>query len=1225
MTTESASLSAAPVIEQSASVSRNSFRPDLIIVWVLFLLSGSCGLIYEVLWCRHLGLIFGNTSQSLSAVLTAFMGGLAFGSFIAGRMCHRIQRPLFVYGVLEVLIGIYCALLPMVFSSEVLIGFYRSLYGEAGSGSLPIARFVISFGLLLIPTTFMGATLPLLSHFLVRSRSGLGRTVGALYAVNSLGAVLGAVAAGFLLLPVLGKSGSNWVAVVFNLVLGVLAIAFGFRHRVPAMEQPDSENAAAVPGEAAQAKLITPMAVKLTMLTFGITGFAAMATQIGWTRAISLGTGSSTYAFSLIVAVFILGLSSGGWWGSRVAPRTPDPLVFLARLLLMVGLFCFIVATVLGFGPILFFFLIAWGSSFGWEVILALQAAGIGLLIIAPTFLMGATMPLTIQVASRSAENAGKTVGNVYAINTLGSILGSFFGGLLLIPAFQIQSTLEMMALLYALPGVLLFSVSPSARERRQLLSGVAILIPLILMALASRRWDEVTMSSGIYLMRDTSTLKAARELRIFDAIPNLSTNVTIHYYKEGAESTVAIMRIGDDLSLRVGGKPDASSRGDMATQIGLTLVPEILHAKGPEEVLVIGLGSGVSVGAALAPESVKRVDVVEMSPEVVVSSWWFQPFNELNYTIPPPTKNPIPPSTPWLQTPKVEVIINDGRNHLLLTSRMYDVIASEPSNPWMAGVGNLFTKEAFDLCRAHLKPGGIMCQWLHSYSLENTHFYSVVRTFAESYKHVQLWQVNGFDYLLIGSESPLELPLTRLRERLASRQVKGWMEKVHLDRDTALLSCLLSVEDVLRERSRHAPLHTDDNMLLEFQAPRAIYDLKQAFNANTFIPFPERSMDFTGIGDEDKAQFIRNLDLAVAAREQNRYYIERHKPPEPHGLAAYALDPYNAWAIEQRNKEDYEQARRTLAGFGHIDAPDAAAAARKMLEAKARSKFVVPPYPPLNTALRKSALKLIDEGKLSEAEAEIAKIDLPPKERGEIALLRARLLLAKKDYPGALALTLEASNMGQSPLACAEVAALIQERSGHAQDAILTLKQTLSNPVAKTDKDALPLWSQISRLLLKEKQWAMAHDAAVIAETLDKQHGPHLLIQAQALMGMDRMEDALKRLRQRVSYMPMDEHVRVDYARALLAAAQDPRNAGTLAMDLLFRMRRTCHEQTVLQPEAPTGWELLCRAYLSLQKCDAQNATQMRAQAFSAWQKLISVYKGDISKAPPDLAAEFK
>ena len=864
------------------------------LVYIFFFISGTCGLIYEVLWCRQLGLVFGNTVQSLSAVLTAFMGGLAIGSYAAGRLCHRLQRPLLAYGVLELGIGLYCAALPWIFSDQgPLLPLYRMLYGETGGNGLATVRFAISFGLLLFPTLLMGASLPVLSHFLIRSNRNFGPTVGMLYSVNTAGAVLGSMAAGFILLPEFGKIATNTFAVACNCLLGIMAIILGWKTHGAALfpgNEPepvlsDVENNKVKDNE------IRPSVLKITVLTFGVTGFAAMATQIGWTRAISLATGSSTYAFSLIVSVFILGLSLGGFWAAKAVACVMDPVAMLAKVLLLVGLLSMAIAALLGFGPLFFFFLLAWGSQSNWGILLAAEALGIALLIIAPTVLMGAILPLTMRIASRNSVNAGRTVGSIYAINTFGAILGSLLGGLVLLPIFQIQRTLEIMALLYVVPGLLLFMncTGWKVKKTRWVASTTSAL--LLLSVFISPRWDPMLMSSGIYLLRDRARLNAAREFRIMDALPNPGQGRELLYYKEGAAATVAVIRIGNELSMSVGGKPDATSHGDMPTQISLTLVPEILHAQGPEEVLVIGLGSGVSAGCALAPDTIKRVDVVEMSPEIVEASEFFQPFNTLTYI------------GKRMVTPKVELLINDGRNHLLLSSRKYDVIASEPSNPWMAGVGNLFTKEAFALARSRLKPGGIMCQWIHGYALDVADFYSIIRTFGEVFPQFQLWCVNRGDFLLVGSDSELRIPIAQLQARLSQLPIRRWLERVHFDTEHEFLACFLSNGNVLRDVSTNSKLHTDDNMLLEFSAPRALYS-RSIIRSTQFLALPEYLVNLDGQPASERGEFIRAMDLAANAREHIRYSFEGVGPKEEHLKAAWLMAPHQFWVREFLNIE---------------------------------------------------------------------------------------------------------------------------------------------------------------------------------------------------------------------------------------------------------------------------------------------------------------------------------
>ena len=531
------------------------------IVWVLFLFSGICGLIYEVLWCRHLGLLFGNTVQSMSAVLTAFMGGLALGSYVGGRLCHRLKRPMMAYGILELAIGIYCAFLPWAFSADSpIVPFYRALYGETGGGTaLSIARFSISFILLLIPTTFMGATLPVLSQYLVRSRAFLGKTVGALYAVNTFGAVLGAALTGFVLLPLFGKAHSNELAVAMNLILGSLAVIFGMKATAPAHMDgldPESSRESAAERDAATRQdnsqpPISPLALKLAIFTFGLTGFAALTTQIGWNHALSLAMGSSSYVFSLIVSVFILGLSFGGVWGSRAAEKTRDPLALLGKVLIAIGLGSIALTVLLGIGPKLNLPIAVWGKEWGWNWQLFLQAVGIGLLIIGPTFLMGATMPLTMQVAAKTDGAPGRTVGTIYAVNTVGSILGSFFGGLVILPLLEIRGTLLLMAMFYTVPGIVLYLMSKSGREKNPRSEFLIMLLAVgasIAALLASPKWDPLTMSSGTYLLRDPNALKAVKEWNFAGLFPDKQKDIEIKYYSEGATATVAVTQFKEYL-----------------------------------------------------------------------------------------------------------------------------------------------------------------------------------------------------------------------------------------------------------------------------------------------------------------------------------------------------------------------------------------------------------------------------------------------------------------------------------------------------------------------------------------------------------------------------------------------------------------------------------------------------------------------------------------------------
>jgi spermidine synthase len=1098
---------AAPAVPPAES-SAPAALPEQGLVWALFLCSGACALIYEVLWCRQLGLILGNTVHSLSAVLTAFMGGLALGSYVAGRLARRLRRPLLVYGVLELLIGLCCAALPWFLSDHgPLVPLYRSLYGETGSGSLVVARFAISFALMLAPATFMGATLPVLSQHLVRSRQFFGKTVGMLYAVNTFGAVVGAAATGFILLPLLGKASTNWIAVSINLLLGVLAISFGLRG-APAASAPltDPEHSAENSAAEGRAPQASPRVVKLAVLTFGVTGFAAMATQIAWTRAISLAIGSSTYAFSLIVSVFILGLSGGGMWGARAAARTVDPVAALAKVLLLIGLFGAALAALLGYGPLFFFVLIARGQDWSYELLLAAQAACIGVLILIPSFLMGATMPLTMQIAARFSDSPGRTVGTIYAVNTLGAILGSFLGGLLLLPLLQLQTTLNLMALLYAVPGVVLFWNSPSRREKKSAGMVAVTGAALLLIVLLAARWDPRIMSSGMYLARQKSITEEARRFQLSGVLAKFRANREILYYREGASATVAVTRLGGQtgqsgqpgqdggaenpdaiISLSVGGKPDASTGTDMSTQVELALVPCLLHTAGAEDVLVIGLGSGVTAGAALAPASVKHVDAVEMTPEVVEASSFFRHKNRLPYVETP---------RPWIDTqkePRISVLVNDGRNHLLLTRRKYDVISSEPSNPWMAGVGNLFTKEAFELSRRCLKPGGIMCQWIHCYSLEDAHFYSIARTFGEVYPHVCLWWINQYDLMLLGSDKPFDIPLPQLRERLAQPAIKSWLADAPLDDEHDFLAKVLAHNQALREKSAPFALHTDDNMLLEFAAPRALHKHARAFNPAEFPGGAEEIVRLDGVDDAARAAFLKQLDLASASLEHTRFQNAALGHPLRHQQLARLLSPRRFRGAQDDGSQAAE-ARKTAQG-------DSAQAQFRALLDEAR----------LYLALGDGQRAMLELDRLA-ARADLA---------GAVCLMRAQALALQKEFARAREEILKAPELGVDPSVRDIVWVTILRDAGRYAEAVADLAPGLVNtPQARNDKAAAPLWALLAEAFDGSGNLSDAAQAVAIARRLtDNPTAALLLPEASILAKAGKLQEALLSYRQGAAF----------------------------------------------------------------------------------------------------------
>ncbi|MBE7463256.1 MAG: fused MFS/spermidine synthase [Planctomycetes bacterium] len=1159
------------------------------IVWLLFLLSGACGLIYEVLWSRQLGLVLGHSVHSLAAVLSAFMAGLALGSFLAGRYLVKFRRLLALYGMLEILIGAYCLALPWLF--EAAIPLYTRLYGETGGTALTVARFAICFLLLMIPTTCMGATLPILSQFLVRSPAGLARTAGTLYAVNTFGAVMGAAGAGFFLLPILGLSSTNHLAVAINLALGVASLMLGRRESAPADETPEPAPDPAAP---APAEPPSPRAVRFAALTFGLTGFAAMATQIAWTRALTLCLGSSTYAFSLIVALFILGLALGGTWGARRAARLDDPIAELSRVLLLIGLQAMTLVPILGFAPILFFWLMAVGSQWGFAALLAAEALGVTLLLILPTFLMGSTLPLTLQIVRHAGRDAGRTVGGLYALNTLGSILGSLAGGFVLLPLLQLEGTLKLAALLYALPGAALFLHAPSYADRRkQLVSGV--LLGATLLLIFAPRWDPRRMSAGAFLLRQPDKVEAAREGRFLDALPGL-TGDRLLFYREGASATVAVYETPDGLTMAIGGKPDASSHGDMSTQVGLTMVPMLLHDGVPEEILVIGMGSGVSLGAALAPEAVRRVDLVELAPEVIEAAQAFEPYSKLRYKI-----------DGRLDEPKLDVILEDGRSHLQLTSRRYDVIASEPSNPWIAGIGNLFTRESFELCRRALKPKGIMAQWLHRYGLGEREFASVVRTFMEVFPHTQVWCVlPGQDYLLVGSETPLHAELAQWIPRSRDPGAQAYLRKVGFHGADEFFACFMADRARLEQVLAPAPLHTDDNLLLEFAAPRTMHAGSSQFPIAGWRVHPARMLG-TGEMPPDYAdgEWV-GIDCAVNARMLVDYGQDFTGDRAAILEAAAKLAPNQYWTIYQRLRAMRQVAKQPTQALDIRAAPDHAIT---ILERERQKLGALPQEraDKLALAYATRAVQACERGEREPAAADLAAAEALAPESYEVALARSAFARVQGRTDAALDFAKRALERGAPRHRAAEAAvrALLDAKLWVAARQELDTLRHL--PDAADRPEWARVWMLRAELMVEQEDRQEAGFALGMAERLAP-NDPVVLAQRvtllQRLGGLPNFERAAETLERLLAYEPSNP------ARWLDRATLEGKLAGILfslgrteeARERALRSRAAAHTSLAFDPDAGEPFVWAAQAWLILgESGPAQRAAEAaRAQGVS-------------------------
>lgn len=775
------------------------------LIGLCFVFSGATGLIYEVLWARMLGLVFGATTLAVSTVLAAFMGGLALGSALAGRWSARIKRPLRTYGLMEAGVALYALLVPFLFTW--IDNIYALIYQQFHPGFFVFSvwRFLLSSLMLLVPTTLMGATLPVLSAALLRSPDYKANSITRLYTCNLAGAIGGTLVAGFVLLPSLGVRSTIYFAAIINIAIALVAVYADRNVATTVNESAD------VLEDDSQSKTGSDTTVdrskQFWLLCAFASGFVTISTQVAWTRLLTMIIGSSTYAFSIVVALFLIGLSLGAWLiGKKINPAKLRDAVLKAELATAVSLF--ISLSVVNRSPGL---LISTGMRFGiasWLGLLALQIMAAALIVLLPAFLMGTIMPMVLVWAGEGAGSTSvKRVGRAYAVNTIGAIAGAFSAGFVLIPFLGTKQTILFAAAFCVIISGLAYQPQPGAQDpqlRRAIgigLSAGAIIV-LFVFAPAMNLSD---LSIGAYdsLIRVLAKTRGVKD----DASAKPDDVHQLVMYKEGRTSTVSVRKDWDITSMAINGRTNASDRDDMPTQVMLAQVP-ILVAPNIRNGLIVGFATGVSAGAILQ-SPMESVTCVELEPATIPGSRFFEHVNHQP-----------------LNDPRFRLVIDDARTILRVDPTRYDVIMSEPSHPWVPGVANLFTEEFFTLGRDRLSEGGVFVQWLQIYQLSNESLRSILATYARVFPHVMMFRVGGAadgkDLILVGSKE--RLTLDHIAERMRNERIAAELARVNLRTEADVRSWYVCDESQLVPAVAGGVINTDDNMHIETTVPREAF-----------------------------------------------------------------------------------------------------------------------------------------------------------------------------------------------------------------------------------------------------------------------------------------------------------------------------------------------------------------------------------------------------------------
>ncbi len=794
---------------------------------LLFIGSGCAALIYEIVWFQVLQLVVGSSAISLAVLLGTFMGGMFAGSLLLTRYVSRAEHPLRVYAKLEGMIGVTGALLIVLMP---LVGrLYTSVDG-GGPASI-VLRAIVSVILLLPPTMLMGATLPAISRYVEATPSGVA-WLGFFYGGNIFGAVIGCLGAGFYLLRMYDLTTASLTAVALNAIVG--CAAFLLSKRAPYLADESSTK------EPARRPDWEPRGIYVAI---ALSGFTALGAEVVWTRLLSLLFGATTYAFSVILAVFLIGLGIGSALGSAIARNASNTRIILGWVQLFLALAiaygAWTLAQSLPYWPINP--LLSSSPWFNFQLDFARSL----FTMLPSAVLWGASFPLAVAAAARTGDDTGATVGRVYAANTFGAIAGSLLTGLVFVPLIGTHGAQRSLIIVSAISAAV--ALVPLFRTSRDINAGgnpramprlgpiavfIAVLLGVTWAAISVRPVPAGLVAFG----RSLARLGEPHAL----------------YVGEGINSSIAVTEEENGWrNFHVSGKVEASTEPqDMRLQRLLGHLTALLDQKGPKSALVVGFGAGVTAGAISIHPTVDRMVICEMEPLIpkVVSTY----FRDANYNV--------------AANSKVQIVYDDARHFVLTTREKFDVITSDPIHPWVKGAATLYTKEYFEHVKAHLNPGGVVTQWVPLYESTEDVVRSEIATFLQVFPNGTLWRNDarngGYDMVLAGRLEETPIDVDALQAKLDSPEYAAVKASLA---DAGYLT----IFDLLKTYSGRgrdlgpwiagAVINTDGNLRLQYLAGLGLNNNLGTQIRNSILDYRQFPADmFTG--EASNIDYLRNL-----------------------------------------------------------------------------------------------------------------------------------------------------------------------------------------------------------------------------------------------------------------------------------------------------------------------------------------------------------------------------
>lgn len=740
------------------------------------------------------------------------MIGLALGSLIIGKKADNwnIKKIGFFYFFIEISIGIYALLLPhFITNLEIL---YINLFEQISLSFFMsiVLKSTLAMILLIIPTFLMGTTLPLITKYLSQTIDEYSKNISLLYGLNTFGAIIGTLIAGFYLLENYGISGATYFSATLNFIVAIcFAIVFKLisPEDLNIIKQKKSK-------EKSSNKTFDEFSA-LLLISYSISGVASMFYQVSWTRSLSLIIGTSTYAFTTMLATFLLGITIGSLFYRYIPHKISRVNLYLFFQFLIV------VSVLIGTSFIddLPFYYLSLNEMFfqNWNDLHYIRFLLAAIIMLIPTISLGILFPIVCDILISKNKKMTHTVGKTYAYTSLGATVGAILAGLVVIPLIGIQNTIYVGAFLNLFAFIIvLLQFNEITKQKKFSFFGLSIIFYISSVAIIDK-WNPKVMSSGVYVYTD-NYFNVSNNLSDVNLskrqIWNLAmNNYDLMYYKDGMTDTVAVMKnMHGVISLMVNGKVDASAKSehDVATQVMIGQLPLLLH-KNPKDVFLVGYASGITAGSILT-HNIKNLDTAEISSSIVEAS---KLFNKYNF-------DP-------LNDERTNLYIKDARQTLMISNKKYDVIVSQPSNPWIKGQSSLFSYDWYKIVNEHLNDDGVFMQWLPAYHMSEKNLKVIINTVYKSFQTTTLWSssIAGDLIILASKNKNFNISYDEIKAKFENEKVSKLIEKIGLNKDTLFRDLFLKsnkeIEDYLKDVDKKLPINTDDKLITEYTAPKSM------------------------------------------------------------------------------------------------------------------------------------------------------------------------------------------------------------------------------------------------------------------------------------------------------------------------------------------------------------------------------------------------------------------